>query len=88
MAIPFRRRVLLETLGVMEQVLQPVEAHFHLPVCVTYFWVNCSKPKPNPLVLQSVLLGLVYGELCRRKARSGGEDSHLYIDLKLVRPSV
>ncbi|XP_058233393.1 protein asteroid homolog 1-like isoform X1 [Hemibagrus wyckioides] len=64
-AISVRRRVLLGTLGVMEQVLQPVEPHLHLPVCVTYFWVHSSKPKPSPSLLQCVLLGLVYGEVCR-----------------------
>ncbi|KAK3532654.1 hypothetical protein QTP86_027453 [Hemibagrus guttatus] len=70
-AISVRRRVLLGTLGVMEQVLQPVEPHLHLPVCVTYFWVHSSKPKPSPSFLQCVLLGLVYGEVCRRMSKFG-----------------
>lgn len=69
--------MLLGTLGVMEQVLQPVEPHLHLPVCVTYFWVHSSKPKPSPSLLQCVLLGLVYGEVCRCRSMFGGKESYL-----------
>ncbi|KAK2836744.1 hypothetical protein Q7C36_014613 [Tachysurus vachellii] len=70
-AISVRRRVLLGTLGVMEQVLQHVEPHLHLPLCVTYFWVHSSKPKPSHSLLQCMLLGLVYGELCRNRSKFG-----------------
>ncbi|KAI5091130.1 protein asteroid homolog 1 [Silurus meridionalis] len=66
-----RREVLLRTMGVMDHVLQLVEPHLHLPVCVTHFWMCSSTPKPSPSLLQGVLLGVVYGELCRRLASPG-----------------
>ncbi|KAI4899848.1 hypothetical protein NFI96_016899, partial [Prochilodus magdalenae] len=70
-AVPVRLKLLLGTLGVMEYVLQPLPPHLCLPLCVTHFWKNSSKPKPSPSLLQSLLLGLVYGELCRRRALTG-----------------
>ncbi|XP_017549318.1 protein asteroid homolog 1 isoform X4 [Pygocentrus nattereri] len=70
-AVPVRLKVLLSTLGVMEYVLQSLPPHLCLPVCVTYFWMNSSKPKPSPSLLKGLLLGLVYGELCRRRAMAG-----------------
>ncbi|KAL6457368.1 hypothetical protein MHYP_G00343310 [Metynnis hypsauchen] len=70
-AVPVRLKVLLGALGVMEYVLQSLPPHLCLPVCVTYFWMNSSKPKPSPSLLKSLLLGLVYGELCRRRAMAG-----------------
>lgn len=79
-----RLKVLLGTLGVMENVLQLVVPHLYLPVCVTYFWVHYSAPRPSHSLLQCVLLGLVYGELCRRKAIAGGKESHLYEDVHPV----
>uniref|UniRef100_A0A8C2JED5 Asteroid homolog 1 n=1 Tax=Cyprinus carpio TaxID=7962 RepID=A0A8C2JED5_CYPCA len=63
-----RLQVLLGTLGVMDSVLQPLPPHLCLPVCVTYFWMNNCKPKPSHPLLQALLLGLVYGELCWRRA--------------------
>ncbi|XP_066529593.1 protein asteroid homolog 1 [Hoplias malabaricus] len=71
MPVPVRLSVLLSTLGVMEFVLQPLPPHLCLPVCVTHFWMNSSKPKPRPSVLQGLLLGLVYGELCRLRLSTG-----------------
>lgn len=79
-----KRKVLLATLGVMENVLQLVVPHLHLPVCVTYFWVHSSKPRPSHSLVQCVVLGLVYGELSRRKAIVGGKESHLYEDVHTV----
>ncbi|XP_072532596.1 single-strand DNA endonuclease ASTE1 [Salminus brasiliensis] len=70
-AAPVRLMVLLGTLGVMECVLQPLPPHLRLPVCVTYFWTKSSRPKPSPSLLQALLLGLVYGELCRRRDQIG-----------------
>uniref|UniRef100_A0A8B9J6E7 Asteroid homolog 1 n=1 Tax=Astyanax mexicanus TaxID=7994 RepID=A0A8B9J6E7_ASTMX len=64
---PVRLKVLLGTLGVMECVLQPLPPHLRLPVCVTCFWTKSSKPKPSASLLQALLLGLVYGELSRRR---------------------
>lgn len=68
----------------MEHVLQLVVPHLHLPVCVTYFWTHCSTPKPSHSLLPCVLLGLVYGELCRRKAMFGGKENQLCVDLGSV----
>lgn len=73
-----RLKVLLGTLGVTENVLQLVVPQLHLPVCVTYYWVHSSTPRPSHSLLQCVLLGLVYGELCRCKAMAGGKARHLY----------
>lgn len=81
-----RRKVLFGTLRVMEHVLQFVEPHLHLPVCVTHFWMHSSTPKPSQSLLQCVLLGLVYGELCRRNAVFGGKESHLCVDFDSLRP--
>ncbi|KAF4100543.1 hypothetical protein G5714_018739 [Onychostoma macrolepis] len=63
-----RLQVFLGTLGVMDHVLQPLPPHLCFPVCVTYFWMNNCKPKPSQPLLQAILLGLVYGELCWRRA--------------------
>ncbi|XP_026870775.2 protein asteroid homolog 1 [Electrophorus electricus] len=71
MAASVRLQVLLGTLGVMEHVLQPLPPHLWLPACVTYFWVKSSTPRPSVSVQQCLLLGLVYGELCRRMALPG-----------------
>ncbi|XP_051948929.1 protein asteroid homolog 1-like isoform X1 [Xyrauchen texanus] len=61
-----RLQVLLGTLGMMDHLLEPLPPHLRLPVCVTYFWKNNSKPKPCHPRLQAMLLGLVYGELSWR----------------------
>ncbi|XP_051526421.1 protein asteroid homolog 1-like [Myxocyprinus asiaticus] len=63
-----RLQVLLGTLGMMDHLLQPLPPHLRLPVCVTIFWKNNSKPKPSHPRLQAMLLGLVYGELSWRTA--------------------
>lgn len=65
--------MLLGTLGVMEHLLQPLPPHLHLLVCVTLFWVRMSKPKPSHTTLQALMIGLVYGELCRRSTMTGGK---------------
>ncbi|XP_030645427.1 protein asteroid homolog 1 [Chanos chanos] len=63
--IPGRRQVLLGVLGVADSVLQGVPVHLCLPVCVTCFWMSAAKPKPSASLLHALLLGFVYGELCR-----------------------
>ncbi|XP_051520685.1 protein asteroid homolog 1 isoform X2 [Myxocyprinus asiaticus] len=63
-----RLQVLLGTLGMLDHILPPLPPHFCLPVCVTYFWMNNSKPKPSQPLLQAMLLGLVYGDLSWRTA--------------------
>ncbi|KAI2652941.1 hypothetical protein H4Q32_006281 [Labeo rohita] len=65
-SIKVRLQILLGTLGVMDHVLQPLPPNLCLPVCVTYFWMNNCKPKPCQPLLQAILLGIVYGELCWR----------------------
>ncbi|XP_006635663.2 single-strand DNA endonuclease ASTE1 [Lepisosteus oculatus] len=60
-----RLQTLLETLGVKPSVLQAVPPHLSLPVSVTCYWLTHSKPRPEQQHLQALLLGLVYGELCR-----------------------
>ncbi|XP_061111894.1 protein asteroid homolog 1-like [Conger conger] len=58
-------RVLLETLGADESITIADRPHLNLPVCVTCYWLSSSKPKPNLQMVQALLLGIVYGELCR-----------------------
>ncbi|XP_061111896.1 protein asteroid homolog 1-like [Conger conger] len=57
--------VLLETLGADESITIADRPHLNLPVCVTCYWLSSSKPKPNLQMVQALLLGIVYGELCR-----------------------
>ncbi|XP_061111891.1 protein asteroid homolog 1-like [Conger conger] len=57
--------VLLETLGADECITIADRPHLNLPVCVTCYWLSSSKPKPNLQMVQALLLGIVYGELCR-----------------------
>lgn len=68
---PVRLRVILETLGVT-QSLNPVPAHLRLPVSSTCFWLSHAHPCPDLLVLKSLLLGMVYGELRRQRRNHKG----------------
>ncbi|KAJ8268287.1 hypothetical protein COCON_G00134590 [Conger conger] len=63
--LPVRLQVLLETLGVDEFIATALPPHLSLPVCVTCYWITSSEPKPNLQMVQALLLGIVYGELCR-----------------------
>ncbi|KAJ8273164.1 hypothetical protein GJAV_G00098270 [Gymnothorax javanicus] len=63
--LPVRMQVVLETLGVEESIATTVPPHLMLPVCVTCYWLSNSKPKPDLPMVQALLLGVVYGELCR-----------------------
>ncbi|XP_061112376.1 protein asteroid homolog 1-like isoform X1 [Conger conger] len=63
--LPVRLQVLLETLGADESITIADCPHLNLPVCVTCYWLCCSKPKPNLQMVQALLLGIVYGELSR-----------------------
>ncbi|KAG5842389.1 hypothetical protein ANANG_G00177150 [Anguilla anguilla] len=63
--LPVRLQVLLETLGVDESIATAVLPHLSLPVCVTCYWLSSCKPKPDLQMVQALLLGIVYGELCR-----------------------
>ncbi|CAB1321245.1 unnamed protein product [Coregonus sp. 'balchen'] len=64
--------VFLETLGVSQSTLNGLPPHLELPVAVTCYWLRHVYPRPDHLLLQALLLGLVYGELCRqRKSQKG-----------------
>ncbi|XP_046885337.1 protein asteroid homolog 1-like [Hypomesus transpacificus] len=69
--LPDRLTVMLETLGVT-QSLADIPPHLHLPVSVTCYWVTHAAPPPDLPLLQALLLGMVYGELCRQKKKRGG----------------
>ncbi|XP_048882479.1 protein asteroid homolog 1-like [Brienomyrus brachyistius] len=58
-----RLSFLLNTFGVERSVLEGVPPCMRLPVCVTCYWMSNCKPKPEPLHLQALLLGMVYGKL-------------------------
>ncbi|KAJ8334590.1 hypothetical protein SKAU_G00402290 [Synaphobranchus kaupii] len=65
--LPVRLQVFMETLGVDESIVTAtaVPPHLSLPVCVTCYWLSSSKPKPDLQMVEGLLLGIVYGELCR-----------------------
>ncbi|XP_030643250.1 single-strand DNA endonuclease ASTE1 [Chanos chanos] len=60
-----RQQILLDTLNVSNNSLTIVPPHLQLPVCVTCYWLVNSKPEPHQEHLWALLLGMVYGELCR-----------------------
>ncbi|XP_031441678.1 protein asteroid homolog 1 [Clupea harengus] len=65
--LPVRLQVLLRVLLLEERALAPLPPTLRLPMCVTSFWLQRSKPRPDPTILQAVLLGLTFGELSHRK---------------------
>ncbi|XP_038838756.1 protein asteroid homolog 1-like [Salvelinus namaycush] len=69
---PVRQEVFLETLGVSQSTLNGVPPHLGLPVAVTYYWRRHAHPQPDLPLLQALLLGLVYGELCRQRKSQRG----------------
>ncbi|XP_038843507.1 protein asteroid homolog 1-like [Salvelinus namaycush] len=69
---PVRLEVFLETLGVSQSTLNGVPPHLGLPVAVTYYWRRHAHPQPDLPLLQALLLGLVYGELCRQRKSQRG----------------
>ncbi|XP_035285459.1 protein asteroid homolog 1-like [Anguilla anguilla] len=71
--LPDRLQVLLKTLKVDESIANAVLPHLSLPVCVTCYWLNCSEPKPDLHIVQALLLGIVYGELCRTQGPEAGD---------------
>lgn len=79
-------KVFLETLGVSQSPLSGVPPHLRLPVAVTCYWLRHAHPLPDQPLLQALLLGLVYGELCRQRksqrgmAQSMNEKTH-YLEL-------
>ncbi|XP_067093316.1 single-strand DNA endonuclease ASTE1-like [Osmerus mordax] len=66
-----RLTVMLETLGVT-QSLTGIPPHLRLPVSVTCYWMRHADPPPDLPLLQALLLGMVYGELCRQKKKNRG----------------
>ncbi|XP_021475946.2 protein asteroid homolog 1 [Oncorhynchus mykiss] len=65
-------KVFLETLGVSQSTLSGVPPHLRLPVAVTCYWLRHAHSPPELPVLQALLLGLVYGELCRKRKSQRG----------------
>ncbi|XP_064802682.1 protein asteroid homolog 1-like [Oncorhynchus masou masou] len=65
-------KVFLETLGVSQSTLSGVPPHLRLPVAATCYWLRHAHPPPELPVLQALLLGLVYGELCRQRKSQRG----------------
>ncbi|XP_046905608.1 protein asteroid homolog 1-like [Hypomesus transpacificus] len=72
--LPDRLTVMLETLGVT-QSLTGIPPHLHLPVSVTCYWMTHAAPPPDLPLLQALLLGMVYGELCIQKKKTGISES-------------
>ncbi|XP_070297861.1 single-strand DNA endonuclease ASTE1-like [Salvelinus sp. IW2-2015] len=67
-----RHEVFLETLGVSQSTLNGLPSHLKLPVAVTCYWRRHAHPQPDLPLLQALLLGLVYGELCRQRKGEEG----------------
>ncbi|XP_029604664.1 protein asteroid homolog 1 [Salmo trutta] len=67
-----RLEVFLETLGVSQSTLNGVPRHLELPVAVTCYWLRHAHLQPDHPLLQALLLGLVYGELCRQRKSQRG----------------
>uniref|UniRef100_A0A4W5KBP0 Uncharacterized protein n=1 Tax=Hucho hucho TaxID=62062 RepID=A0A4W5KBP0_9TELE len=65
--ISVRLKVFLETLGVSQSTLNSVPLNLGLPVAVTHYWLRHAHLRPDLPLLQAMLLGLVYGELCRQR---------------------
>ncbi|XP_018597193.1 protein asteroid homolog 1 isoform X1 [Scleropages formosus] len=66
--LPVRRQLLLETLGVDESLLHTIPLSLQLPLCVTCHWMSNCSPRPSMTHVQALLLGMVYGEICRQRA--------------------
>ncbi|KAJ8004888.1 hypothetical protein DPEC_G00140970 [Dallia pectoralis] len=75
-----RCEVFLETLGVSSSSLSGIPSSLRLPVAVTCYWLRHAKPQPDQLLLNALLLGLVYGVLCRQRAK--GPDKQLFERLR------
>ncbi|KAM4600397.1 single-strand DNA endonuclease ASTE1-like [Polymixia lowei] len=67
-----RLRVCLETLGVNETTLTGLPAHLRLPVAVTRYWLQKASPRPDPKLVQALLLGMVDGEIRRQREATRG----------------
>ncbi|XP_036817406.1 protein asteroid homolog 1-like [Oncorhynchus mykiss] len=67
-----RLEVFLETVGVSQSTLNGLPLHLGLPVAVTYYWLRHAHPRPDLPLLQALLLGLVFGELCRQRKSQRG----------------
>ncbi|KAM9403926.1 single-strand DNA endonuclease ASTE1-like isoform 1-T3 [Salvelinus alpinus] len=69
---PVRHEVFLKTLGVSQSTLNlnGLPPHLGLPVAVTHYWLRHAHPSPftqqDLTLLKALLLGLVYGEFCRK----------------------
>ncbi|XP_063343686.1 protein asteroid homolog 1 isoform X2 [Pelmatolapia mariae] len=53
-----RLEVLLEVLGVKEELLNSLPPQLRLPVAVTCYWWNRARPRPDLKLLKSLLLGM------------------------------
>lgn len=60
-----RQMLLLETLGVKMNFLEPIPSNLQLAVAITCYWIRCSEPKVKLNQLKALLLVIVSGELQR-----------------------
>lgn len=70
-----RLQVLLDALcvsPVFNSLLIP--ANLQLAVYVTGFWLNHAQPEPKAEMFWALLIGLVYGHLCREHQTAIGKD--------------
>uniref|UniRef100_A0A8C7NBT4 Asteroid homolog 1 n=1 Tax=Oncorhynchus kisutch TaxID=8019 RepID=A0A8C7NBT4_ONCKI len=67
-----RLEVFLVTVGVSQSIFKGLPPQLGLPVAVTYYWLRHAHPRPDRPLLQALLLGLVFGELCRQRKSQRG----------------
>ncbi|XP_031673661.1 protein asteroid homolog 1-like [Oncorhynchus kisutch] len=76
-----RLEVFLVTVGVSQSIFKGLPPQLGLPVAVTYYWLRHAHPRPDRPLLQALLLGLVFGELCRqRKSQRGFIEEGLVLE--------
>ncbi|KAM6900018.1 single-strand DNA endonuclease ASTE1 [Xenentodon cancila] len=71
-----RLGVFLEILGVKEPALAPVPFHLQLAVAVTGFWLREAIPTPSQPLLEALVLGMIYGELCINNQPGAAHHQH------------
>jgi hypothetical protein len=62
---------------VSQSTLNGVPPHLGLPVAVTYYWLRHARQRPDLPLLQALVLGLMFGELCRQRKSQRGMDQNM-----------
>ncbi|XP_060756998.1 protein asteroid homolog 1-like [Neoarius graeffei] len=60
-----------------------IPANLQLAVYVTAFWLNHAQPEPKAEMFWALLIGLVYGHLCKEHQTAIGKDQTAITDVKI-----